>query len=191
VNGCSRQQIAIIRRAVFWDRDGVLVQAIVRHGKPYPPQTLEEMRIVPGVAEGLQTLKKAGYLLIVITNQPDVARGGQKREIVESLHKVLLGALPLDEILTCYHDDADGCSCRKPKPGLILDAAHRHRINLSSSFMVGDRWRDIEAGHRAGCTTILIDHHYQEKKSNPPPAYCVNSFPEAVREILRGKGGVI
>jgi D-glycero-D-manno-heptose 1,7-bisphosphate phosphatase len=184
-------QSPIIRRAIFLDRDGVLIQAMVRNGKPYPPQSLDKMQIIPGVAEGLQALKKAGYLLIVITNQPDVARGKQKREIVESMHKVLLAALPLDEILTCYHDDADGCSCRKPKPGLILDAANRYQIDLSSSFMVGDRWRDIEAGRRAGCWTILIDHHYQEKESGLPPTFSVNSFKGVVQKILNDKGGTI
>ena len=171
-------------KAVFLDRDGVINKAIVRDGKPYPPPNSDALQIIEGIPESLKTLKEAGYLLIGITNQPDVARGKQKRETVESMHGVLLSLLPLDEILTCFHDDADQCLCRKPNPGLILEAARRYQIDLSSSFMIGDRWRDIEAGHRAGCSTILIDYHYQEKESATPPKHRVGSFNEAVKIIL-------
>jgi D-glycero-D-manno-heptose 1,7-bisphosphate phosphatase len=176
------------RKAVFLDRDGVINQARVRNGKPYPPQSQDELKIIEGIPESLQTLKEAGYLLIGITNQPDVARGKQRREIVESIHKALLSLLPLDEILTCYHDDADECFCRKPKPGLILKAARHYQIDLSSSFMIGDRWRDIEAGNRAGCSTILIDYHYQESGTCSPPNHRVSDFTEAVKIILADKG---
>jgi D-glycero-D-manno-heptose 1,7-bisphosphate phosphatase len=179
-----------IHRAVFLDRDGVLNQAMVRNRQPYSPQNLDDLKIIDGIPESLRTLKEAGYLLIGITNQPDVARGKQKRDVVESMHKALLSLLPLDDIFTCYHDDADKCSCRKPNPGLILEAASRYQIDPASSFMVGDRWRDIEAGHRAGCSTILIDYHYQERESAFPPEHRVSNFNEAVKIILKNKGDI-
>ncbi len=151
------------RKAVFLDRDGVINREVIRNDRPYPPGRWEEVEIPEDVPGALEKLKKAGFLLIVVTNQPDVARGTQSRKNVEAIHAGLLGALPLDEIFVCYHDDGDGCSCRKPLPGLFHQAAARFSIHLSSSFMVGDRWRDIEAGHRAGCTTILVDRRYAER----------------------------
>lgn len=170
-------------RAVFLDRDGVINRAPVRDGRPYPPSGPEELEILPGVPEALERLRSAGYRLIVVTNQPDVARGRQRSETVEAIHAALLSALPLDEIRICYHDDFDECACRKPRPGLILDTARDGCVDLPSSFMVGDRWRDIEAGRRAGCTTIFIDYGYDEKQPDGPDA-CVRSLSEAVDWIL-------
>lgn len=154
--------------AVFLDRDGVLNRAFVRDGKPFPPACLSELEILPGVPEALAALKAEGYLLVVVTNQPDVARGTSQQEEVEAMHARLLSQLPLDRIETCFHDDADCCGCRKPLPGLLLAAAETLRIELSSSFMVGDRWRDIEAGRRAGCGTIFIDYGYAERQPACP-----------------------
>jgi D-glycero-D-manno-heptose 1,7-bisphosphate phosphatase len=151
-------------RAVFLDRDGVINRACVRQGHPYPPADLSELEILPGVPEALERLRAAGFWLIVVTNQPDVARGIQTSVGVESIHAALMARLPLDEFRVCYHDDADRCSCRKPSAGLLFDAARKFRLDLRASFMVGDRWRDIEAGRRAGCTTIFIDHGYAEKQ---------------------------
>ncbi|MBF0552667.1 MAG: HAD-IIIA family hydrolase, partial [Deltaproteobacteria bacterium] len=125
-----------------------------------------------------------GFLLIGVTNQPDVARGTQKRRVVEDIHAALRSKLPLDDILTCFHDDQDGCVCRKPQAGLLRQAAEQYHIDLSSSFMVGDRWRDIEAGHNAGCLTVLIDYAYAEKSSRIPPHLSVSSLFEAVDWIL-------
>ena len=139
-----------LRKAVFLDRDGVINKAIVRNGKPYPPASLLELEILPGAQEALQKLHDANYLLVVVTNQPDVARGTAKKEDVELINTFLLSQLPIDDFKTCYHDSADKCSCRKPLPGALLEAAQEHDINLSKSFMVGDRWRDIEAGAAAG-----------------------------------------
>ena len=152
------------RRAVFLDRDGVLNRAIIRHGKPYPPADLTELEVLPGVSESLALLKAAGYMLIVVTNQPDVARGTTSKSLVEAINNDLAQRLPIDEFRTCYHDSKDGCSCRKPSPGSMISAAQQHRLDLSLSYMVGDRWRDIEAGQRAGCKTIFIDYGYDEKK---------------------------
>ena len=153
-----------MNRAVFLDRDGVINRAIVREGKPYPPKDLTELEVLPGVPEALAALKKAEYKLIVVTNQPDVARGTVKKEVVESINNQLNSTLPLDEFRTCYHDDHEACECRKPAPGALLAAASEHDIDLERSYMIGDRWRDIEAGQRAGCKTVFIDYGYSEKQ---------------------------
>ena len=127
--------------------------------------------------------KKAGFLLIGATNQPDVARGTTQKAIVEAINAQLLAVLPLEDVLVCYHDDADGCSCRKPEPGLLLQAARQYDIDLQNSFMVGDRWRDIEAGQNAGCKTFFIDYQYNEKQPQNP-TYKVKSLTDAVNIIL-------
>jgi D-glycero-D-manno-heptose 1,7-bisphosphate phosphatase len=172
------------RLAVFFDRDGVLNRAILRSGRPYPPLTVSEVEILPEANPALERLRKKGLLLIVVTNQPDVARGKQTRQAVEEINNLLLSNLPLDQVLTCFHDDSDQCDCRKPAPGLILQAAQTHHIDLRQSFMVGDRWRDIEAGQRAGCRTVFIDYGYAERQPEAPD-YRVGSLAEAVEVILK------
>jgi D-glycero-D-manno-heptose 1,7-bisphosphate phosphatase len=171
-------------RAVFLDRDGVLNHAVVREGKPYPPASSSELRLVEGARRDLDSLRASGVLLIVVTNQPDVARGKQTRQAVEDIHAVLKASLPLDDFFTCYHDDSDGCDCRKPKPGLILQASARYGIDLSRSFLIGDRWRDIDAGHAAGCAgTVWLDFGYQERQPAAPPALRTHSLASAVEWI--------
>ena len=170
-------------RAVFLDRDGVLNRAIVRNGKPYPPSGLAEFKVLPGVIEACVKLRTAGFLLIVVTNQPDVARGGQQREIVETINNALRAQLSLDDIKVCYHHEQDGCNCHKPRPGLLLDAAREWQIDLSKSFLVGDRWKDIEAGRRVGCATILIDYGYAEIQPSVPDHFA-RSLAEAAEWIL-------
>ena len=157
-------------RAVFLDRDGVLNKAYIRNGKPYSPDMIEEMIIVPDAAEALDRLHRHGFRLIVATNQPDIARKRLTREQVDAMNAHLHGKLPLDAIEVCAHDDADNCDCRKPKPGLLLNAAKRDGIALDESFMIGDRFRDIEAGDRAGCRTILIGDGYGETFNAQPDA---------------------
>jgi len=174
-------------RAVFFDRDGVLNRAAVRGGLPYSPQAESELEIVPEARAALESLAALGYLLIVATNQPDVARGKQTREAVEALNVQLRRALPLDDVYVCFHDDADACECRKPKPGMLLQAAARYDIDLAASFMVGDRWRDIEAGRRAGARTIFIDHGYREPKPDPPADATVSDLAQAADWIVSGK----
>jgi D-glycero-D-manno-heptose 1,7-bisphosphate phosphatase len=171
------------RRAVFLDRDGVLNRAIVRDGKPFPPRTINEIEILSGVPEALIELRNAGFMLIVVTNQPDVARGTVSMSVVEGINRHLAGHLPIDEFRTCYHDNDDGCNCRKPLPGSLIAAAEQHGIDLANSFMVGDRWRDIEAGRRAGCKTIFIDYNYNEKRPESVD-FCVTSLLEASHIIL-------
>lgn len=171
------------RRAVFLDRDGVINRAIVRSGKPYPPDDLASLEILPGVGQALLQLKQAGYMLVVVTNQPDVARGTASGETIDAINSHLSTELSLDDFRTCYHDSIDDCDCRKPKPGMLLAAAREHGIDLSSSFMVGDRWRDVEAGQRAGCRTLFIDYAYYEKQPETYD-YRVKSLVEAAEIIL-------
>ena len=177
-----------MKRAVFLDRDGVINRAVVRDGKPYPPDSVAEMQLVDDAPSAIRRLHDAGYLLIVVTNQPDVARGKQSREEVEAIHDALRAQLPIDEFIACYHDNADECDCRKPRPGSLLDAAQRHEIDLAASHMIGDRWRDVEAGQRAGCTTYFIDYGYAEKQP-APPFVRVRSLSEAVDIITGNPGG--
>jgi D-glycero-D-manno-heptose 1,7-bisphosphate phosphatase len=153
--------IGQVRRAVFLDRDGVLNAVTIRDGRPHPPDSVDDVSIYPDVLGSLQRLKAAGYALIVVTNQPDVARGAQSRAAVEAINAYLASKLPLDEVRVCYHDDADRCDCRKPAPGLLTADP---QFDLSRSVMIGDRWRDIEAGRRAGCRTILIERDYDERR---------------------------
>jgi D-sedoheptulose 7-phosphate isomerase len=175
---------AQLRPAVFLDRDGVLNRAAVRDGKPYSPAGVQELDLLPQVASSLLDLKSHGFALIVITNQPDVARGRQPRAAVEAIHQELLSTLPIDDIFVCYHDDADGCDCRKPLPGLLFEAQRKHNIDLARSFFVGDRWRDIDAGHAAGCKTVLIDYGYKERAPSQPPDATVRSLREAADWII-------
>ena len=157
------------RPAVFLDRDGVLNESFIgTDGVPRPPAGLGEFALVDGAAEACRRLGALGFLRIVVTNQPDVARGTQRREVVEAIHQRLRDSVSVDDIRVCYHDDADLCDCRKPKPGLLISAAHDWGIDLASSFMIGDRWRDVEAGQRAGCMTILIDAHQTQPRAVEP-----------------------
>jgi D-glycero-D-manno-heptose 1,7-bisphosphate phosphatase len=169
------------RRAVFLDRDGVLNRAFVREGRPYPPDTLETFEVLPGVPEALGRLHDAGFLLIGASNQPDVARGIQSRELIEAMNARLMNESPITAFFVCY-DDGDDCPRRKPNPGLLLEAAEQFGIDLSASFMVGDRWRDIEAGRRAGCRTIWIDRAYTERR--PDPDYVAADLGDATTWIL-------
>ena len=172
------------QRAVFLDRDGVLNKAEIRNGKPHPPANASTIELVPEVETALHELKSKGFKLVVVTNQPDVATGITARETVEGINAKLASTLPLDLILVCYHQDSDHCECRKPKPGLLLEAARQYDLDLSGSFMVGDRWRDVEAGQRAGCRTIFIDYGYDERKATRPADAQVHSLREAADWIL-------
>jgi D-glycero-D-manno-heptose 1,7-bisphosphate phosphatase len=167
-------------RAAFFDRDGVLNRALIRNHKPYPPQTLDDFSIVDGAKDALDRLKALGYAIFVVSNQPDVARGTQDRAVVERMNAVLRDALPVDEIYTCFHDDKDDCECRKPKPGLILRAAEEHGVDLRHSFMIGDRWRDVAAGQRAGVRTVFLDYDYDERQPDPPADKTVSKLADAV-----------
>ncbi len=172
--------------AVFLDRDGVINRAIVRDRKPYPPSRLEDVIFPLGTFEAIQSLRSSGYLVIVVTNQPDVTKGIQSKEVVEAIHGFIRQQLQVDDIKVCYHDDEDNCNCRKPKPGMITAASQEYSIDLAGSYMVGDRWRDIEAGKAAGCKTILLrpEVSYNEPEAQGMDAVA-DSLYEAAEFILK------
>jgi transaldolase len=171
------------RRAVFLDRDGVLNEAVVRERKPYPPQSPDEVVVVPGMAAACDRLRRRGFVLVVVTNQPDVARGRQSASGVAAINAVVAQQVGVDAVYVCLHDNDDECACRKPKPGMLLDAARDLNLDLNQSFMVGDRWSDIAAGQGAGCTTVYIDAGYQERGAQAPD-HVVSHPVEALEWIL-------
>jgi D-glycero-D-manno-heptose 1,7-bisphosphate phosphatase len=171
------------RPAVFLDRDGVLNRAIVRNGRPYPPANLSQLEILPGVPEALIRLRSAGFLNLVVTNQPDVATGKTTRSIVEDIHAHLRESLALDAIYACYCTEGPGCDCYKPRPGMLIEAATEWGVDPHKSFMIGDRWRDVGAGRAAGCRTIFIDYSYDERRPDAPD-YLVQSLSEAADVVL-------
>lgn len=176
------------RRAVFLDRDGVLSAATVVGGKPRPPATASDLRLMPGVEDACRNLHEEGLLLVCVTNQPDIARGTLDASAVDRINEELSRRLHLDAVFVCPHDDADNCDCRKPRPGLLLRAAREMDIDLAGSVMVGDRWRDVEAGRRAGCATVFVDHGYNERQPDNPD-HVAGGLDESVPWILRAVEG--
>jgi D-glycero-D-manno-heptose 1,7-bisphosphate phosphatase len=166
-----------LRKAIFLDRDGVLNQTIFRNGKPRAPYTLEEFVLFDGVPQAITQLRNLNYLLIVVTNQPDVARGWVSRDAVDLVNNKLRELVLVDDIKICFHTDQENCQCRKPKPGMLLKATEEWDIDLTQSFMIGDRHSDIEAGKSAGCKTVLIGH--ADQSSSVVPDFQMNSLLEA------------
>jgi D-glycero-D-manno-heptose 1,7-bisphosphate phosphatase len=167
--GQQRQQGRMIdveaKKAIFMDRDGVINKVLLNNGHPFSPRKLDEFELLPNVKEVLNSFKEMGFINIIVTNQPDIARGLMKIEELNSMHTLIKKRLPIDDIYVCTHDDSDNCSCRKPKPGMLLDAAKKWGIDLNRSFLIGDTWKDMEAGKAAGCKTILIDAPYNKSVS--------------------------
>lgn len=178
------------RPAVFLDRDGVINRPLQRDNKPYPPASLAEFEILRGVAEACHQLKAAGFVLVVATNQPDVGRGTMRQEVVDEIHRHMQSVLPLDRVEACFHPGhgASDCDCRKPKPGMLLRAARELNINLASSWMIGDRWRDIDCGKAAGVRTIFVDWGYDEAL-RAQPDFRVKSLLEAASVVLSHPAG--
>jgi D-glycero-D-manno-heptose 1,7-bisphosphate phosphatase len=172
-----------VHKAIFLDRDGVINKSVVIDGVPRPPHTIDDVHLLEGVQEAVSSLRFHGYEIVVITNQPDVARGTTTRSQVEAINSYIGAALEIHNFYTCFHDDSHSCNCRKPLPGLIYQAAMDLSIDLKRSFVVGDRWRDIQAGQSAGCKTYFIDHDYNEKKPEKPFTR-VCSLLEAAEKIL-------
>ena len=157
-----------MNRAVFLDRDGVIIKSLAVNGRPVSVTSFSEVEILPGVQDALNDLRESGFELVVVTNQPDVGRGKISIEMVEEIHNYLRTKLDLSYIYTCFHDESHKCDCRKPRPGLLFQAANDLNIDLNSSFMVGDRWRDIDAGFKAGCKCFFISNLFDEKVSSYP-----------------------
>ena len=172
------------RKAVFLDRDGVIVVPEFRDGRSFAPVRLEDYRLYPEAPAALSRLKNAGYLLVVVTNQPDVGRGLIPEQVLEEMHRRLLTSLPIDFVKVCRHTAEDRCSCRKPKPGMLLEAASEFGISLPDSYMVGDRATDIEAGHAAGCRSVFIDLGYTGEPKPDSPSFTVPSISHAADVIL-------
>ncbi len=172
-----------MKSAVFLDRDGVINRAIIRDGRPYPPRTLNELSIYEDVSLNVQEFRKHGLEVVVVTNQPDVARGDITIDRFNEINDAIMTQTGIKHFYVCLHVDEDKCGCRKPKPGMLLAAERELNIDLKSSYLVGDRWRDIEAGKRANCTTIFIDHSYREKMPEQP-FIRVSSLTEASKHIL-------
>ena len=167
------------------DRDGTLNVQVVREGKPYPPQSVAEFRLFDDVPAGCRALKQAGFALVVVTNQPDVGRGDQQQAVVEAMHARLQALVPeIDHVEVCYDPGrGEPSRRRKPEPGMVLDTARDLQLDLRRSWMVGDRWRDVDCGRRAGLRTIFIDFGYAEELREAPD-FTVKSFAEATRIIL-------
>jgi D-glycero-D-manno-heptose 1,7-bisphosphate phosphatase len=170
-------------RAIFLDRDGVLNDVVLRAGRPHPPALAEGMVVLPGARESLARFKEAGYRTIVVTNQPDVATGVQSRDVVEEIHRRLALELSIDAFKVCFHVDAHECPCRKPKPGMLVEAALEWDLDLAGSWLIGDRWRDIGAGQAVQCRTVWIDRGYAERAPERPD-FVVRSIREAARIVL-------
>ncbi|HEX4354394.1 MAG TPA: HAD family hydrolase [Polyangiales bacterium] len=169
-------------KAVFFDRDGVINVPMVRDGLPFAPKDMSEFAFMEGAHETLNALKARGYVLLVVTNQPDVARGWQAIEQVEEFHRHIEAELPVSRIYACFHDNAHACECRKPKPGMLIQGSREFDIDLTQSFLVGDRWKDIEAGRSAGCKTIYLRHGYDEAEAHSPD-YEIKGLPELLAII--------
>ena len=178
----------VARSAVFLDRDGVINRVAVRNGTPHPPSDVAEFELYDDVPDGCARLKAANFLLIVITNQPDVGRGTQSRETVEAMNLKMKSVLPLlDRIEVCYHAGeryGQPCSCRKPRPNMILRAAAELNIDPERSYVIGDRWRDVDCARAAGCRAIFIQRGYKESLREGPD-FTVANFNEAVSAVLR------
>jgi D-glycero-D-manno-heptose 1,7-bisphosphate phosphatase len=172
------------RRAVFLDRDGVLNANVIRDGKPFAPRKLADFRLLDGVEDAVRRLRAAGFLAIIVTNQPDIPAGFTTRAEFDAMQAELLHRIIVDDVKVCFHREGDGCACRKPAPGMLLEAAAEHDIDLKASFIVGDRWRDIGAGHAAGCFAFLVDHGVIQERPTHPDRI-VTSLAEAADVILR------
>jgi D-glycero-D-manno-heptose 1,7-bisphosphate phosphatase len=149
-----------MKRAVFLDRDGVLCDAIVRSGRAHAPTALQEFRLVGHAASQVARLRQAGFVCLVFTNQPELARGTLAPDALQAMHRLLQEQITIDGVYVCPHDPSDGCECHKPKPGMLRAAARDWSLSLQDSFVIGDRWRDVDAGRAVGCFTILLERPY-------------------------------
>jgi len=157
-----------MKKSVFLDRDGVINKVYIKDGLPRSPNSSNELKILPGVRESIIKLKKLNFICLMVTNQPNVSRKKIDKNSVIQMNNFLKNEIALDDIFVCYHDDSDNCNCRKPKPGLLLQAGKKWDVDFKKSFMIGDRWKDIQAGEKVGCKTIFLDYKYSEKKPKKP-----------------------
>lgn len=173
-------------KAIFLDRDGVINKVILKDNKPFSPRRINEFKLLPEIVNFLNTLKKTGFINIVVTNQPDIARNLMDMKELNKMHEIIRTNLPVDDILVCPHDDFHNCNCRKPKAGMIIEASEKWNIDLKKSFMVGDSWKDVKAGKSVGCRTILVDASYNQEVECD---YRVDNLAEAVNIIYNSANG--
>jgi D-glycero-D-manno-heptose 1,7-bisphosphate phosphatase len=177
-----------MNRAVFLDRDGVIVIPESRNGRSYAPRCLRNYRFYRDAHESLRRLKEAGFLLVVVTNQPDVGHGLISRAVIDEMHARLIRELPIDAVKACLHRQDENCTCRKPAPGLLLEAMGEFDLNARDCFMVGDRVSDVLAGKAAGCRVIFIERGYTEGKPHNAD-FTVATMAEAA-DVVLGQTGV-
>lgn len=180
--------LSTVRRAVFFDRDGVLNDIVLRGQQRGvgSPRDLAELSIVPEAAQAIARLRNCGFHVFVVTNQPELARGTLREDALKEINAAIAAALQIDDWRICPHDDQHQCSCRKPAPGMVLDLAAQWDIVLSSSYFIGDTWKDVATGAAAGCRTVLIRRYYSG--DGPPPDHSVETLREAVDLILSEHG---
>lgn len=163
-------------RAVFLDRDGVINRSDVVDGKPYAPTRLEDFEILPNTYKAVHALKQAGFTVIVVTNQPDIGNGLVDRSVIERMNEIVRKIPGIDGLYMCAHRQDQGCSCRKPQPGMLVEAAEKFDVDLARSFIVGDRKSDIIAGQAAGCSTVFIDCGYLNDAPPSNPGWVTSSL---------------
>ena len=145
-----------MKPAVFIERDGLLNRVRVERRQPRSPLSMEEFQINPEAIAPLKALKEAGFVVLATTNQPGLSRGTLPRRELDRMHVLLQKTFSLDGILVCPHDENDACPCRRPKPGLLIEAAFKWHLEIDHSFVVSEMWQDAQAAHVAGCTSLLI-----------------------------------
>jgi len=172
-------------RCVFLDRDGVINYPLIKNNLPYSPRNMSEIVLYPDLKFNLQLLRQAGFILIIVTNQPDISRGDMTINELHNIHNFILSKHEeIADIYVCIHDDKDNCNCRKPKHGLLLEACVKYSLSLPNSYIIGDRWKDIQAGNIAGCKSVFINYNYSEKQPTLP-FYEVTNLSNAVKYILK------
>jgi D-glycero-D-manno-heptose 1,7-bisphosphate phosphatase len=186
INGQLPATFRFVKNAIFIERDGVLNRALEDHGHPVPPLSVGEFALLPHTCPFLRRLKAAGFLLLVTTNQPGISRGYLCRSELDLMHRQIKATLPVDDILVCPHDEMDRCPCRKPKPGLLAEAAFRWSLDLDHSFVISDKWQDAEAARNAGCTSVLLRSPWNGPVHHD---FIVGDFPAAVDKILQLRPG--
>lgn len=173
-----------MNKAVFLDRDGVIVIPHFRDGRSFAVRSMDDFHLYPDAQESLCLLKKEGFLLIVVTNQPDMGKGLISSEMMSSMNDFLFHHLPLESIKICPHSQEENCFCRKPKNGLLREAAQAFNIDCTASYMIGDRQSDVEAGKSIGCKTVFIDLGYSSEEKPKDPDFCCKTLSEAVAWIV-------
>ena len=165
-----------MNKAIFIDRDGVINHLVSRDGGMYSPRLVTDFQIFPSVPDAIKQIREAGYLVVVVTNQPDISRGLLKPNVLDEMHQLLRAVCQVDAIYVCPHDNSDNCLCRKPLPGMLLQATTDLSIDLNNSWMIGDRATDMQAGNAVGLSNIFIASGQEQRSELIPEKGIVASF---------------